>query len=60
MQLTNWFNFYCLVRTFSSSLEAVLTIVAVYHWLATCDFLEASRKKDKDRAQRARLPSRSA
>ncbi|KAJ3273333.1 hypothetical protein HDV01_004550 [Terramyces sp. JEL0728] len=28
----SWFNFYCLVRTYSNSLEATLTIVALYYW----------------------------
>eukprot|EP00744_Colponema_vietnamica_P006613 GILI01009585.1.p1 GENE.GILI01009585.1~~GILI01009585.1.p1 ORF type:complete len:544 (-),score=100.96 GILI01009585.1:316-1788(-) len=31
-QVVCWFNFYCLVRTYSNSVEAVLTIVAVYYW----------------------------
>jgi phosphatidylinositol glycan class B len=28
----NWFNFYCLIRTFSNSLEASLTMLALYFW----------------------------
>ncbi|KAJ3323239.1 hypothetical protein HDV06_002006 [Boothiomyces sp. JEL0866] len=28
----SWFNFYCLVRTYSNSLEATLTIIALYYW----------------------------
>ncbi|XP_049932426.1 mannosyltransferase APTG1 isoform X2 [Nymphaea colorata] len=31
-QLTNWFMFYCITRTLSNSLEAVLTIMAIYYW----------------------------
>ncbi|XP_027331577.1 GPI mannosyltransferase 3 [Abrus precatorius] len=31
-QLTNWFMFYCFSRTLSNSLEAVLTLVALYFW----------------------------
>ncbi|PRP74835.1 hypothetical protein PROFUN_09535 [Planoprotostelium fungivorum] len=30
--LTNWFVFYCMVRTFSNSLETVLTTVALSYW----------------------------
>lgn len=32
-QLTNWFNAYCLVRTYSNSLEAPCTIMGVFYWL---------------------------
>eukprot|EP00656_Telonema_subtile_P045030 TRINITY_DN5129_c0_g1_i3.p1 TRINITY_DN5129_c0_g1~~TRINITY_DN5129_c0_g1_i3.p1 ORF type:complete len:384 (-),score=49.06 TRINITY_DN5129_c0_g1_i3:66-1217(-) len=32
MQLLNWFCFYCGVRTFSNSLEAVLSTVALCFW----------------------------
>lgn len=31
-QLTNWFMFYCIVRTLSNSLETVLTVVSLYYW----------------------------
>ncbi|CAN6466607.1 unnamed protein product [Victoria cruziana] len=31
-QFTNWFMFYCITRTLSNSLEAVLTIMAIYYW----------------------------
>ncbi|XP_077232697.1 alg9-like mannosyltransferase family isoform X2 [Tasmannia lanceolata] len=31
-QLTNWFMFFCLTRTLSNSLEAVLTIVSLFYW----------------------------
>lgn len=34
-QLTNWFNAYCLVRTYSNSFEAVCTVVGVFYWLAS-------------------------
>jgi phosphatidylinositol glycan class B len=30
--LCNWFNFYCGIRTYSNSLEASLTMMALYHW----------------------------
>ena len=30
--LCNWFNFYCVGRTYSNSLEASLTMVALYFW----------------------------
>ena len=33
-QLAAWFNAYCLVRTYSSSLEACCVAVGAYHWLA--------------------------
>ncbi|KAI5067112.1 hypothetical protein GOP47_0017640 [Adiantum capillus-veneris] len=32
-QLCNWFNFFCMVRTFSNCLETVLTLAALYHWV---------------------------
>lgn len=48
MQLSNWFNFYCLVRTFSSSLEASLAAPAVYHWLSTTSYLTKARQGKKD------------
>ncbi|KAH6794413.1 Alg9-like mannosyltransferase family [Perilla frutescens var. hirtella] len=31
-QLTNWFLFFCMPRTFSNSLETVLTLVSLYYW----------------------------
>ena len=30
--ICSWFHFYCLVRTFSNSVEAVLTVVSLYYW----------------------------
>ena len=30
--VTSWFNFYCITRTFSNSLEAVLTVAALCLW----------------------------
>jgi phosphatidylinositol glycan class B len=30
--LCNWFNFYCGIRTYSNSIEASLTMVALYYW----------------------------
>jgi phosphatidylinositol glycan class B len=32
-QLVSWFNGYCLVRTYSNCMEALLTIAGVYYWL---------------------------
>jgi GPI mannosyltransferase 3 len=32
LQLASWFDFYCLCRPYSNSLEAVLTIVSLYYW----------------------------
>ena len=31
-QLTCWFNFFCLVRTFSNVLETLLTVMAIFHF----------------------------
>ena len=31
-QLTNWFNAYCLVRTYSNSFEALCTVTGVHCW----------------------------
>ncbi|XAR51226.1 Dolichyl-P-Man:Man(6)GlcNAc(2)-PP-dolichol alpha-1,2-mannosyltransferase [Bertholletia excelsa] len=31
-QLTNWFMFFCFVRTLSNSLETILTLVGLYYW----------------------------
>ncbi|CAN0840275.1 Mannosyltransferase APTG1 [Linum grandiflorum] len=47
-QLTNWFMFFCYNRTLSNSLEAVLTLVGLYHWpcmqISSGDALLGSRK----------------
>ena len=32
-QLTNWFNFFCLCRTFSNCLETLLTTAALFLWV---------------------------
>ena len=31
-QVLSWFNFYCLVRPYSNSMEAVLATAALFHW----------------------------
>lgn len=31
-QVLSWFNFYCLVRPYSNSAEAVLATVALFYW----------------------------
>ncbi|EPS61240.1 hypothetical protein M569_13558, partial [Genlisea aurea] len=31
-QLSNWFMFFCITRTFSNTMETVLTIVSFYYW----------------------------
>ncbi|SPQ93664.1 unnamed protein product (mitochondrion) [Plasmodiophora brassicae] len=31
-QLVNWFYFYCIVRTFSNSVETILTLIALFYW----------------------------
>ena len=31
--MTNWFNAYCLVRTYSNSFEALCTVMGVFYWL---------------------------
>jgi GPI mannosyltransferase 3 len=28
----NWFYFFCMARTFSNSMETVLTTIALYYW----------------------------
>ena len=28
----SWFNFFCTVRTFSNSVESVVTVVSLFHW----------------------------
>jgi phosphatidylinositol glycan class B len=33
-QLASWFNAYCLVRTYSNSLEALAAAAGAFHWLA--------------------------
>lgn len=58
LQLTNWFNWYALPRTFSSSLEAALLTPALFHWLATAESLDAARtKKTTTRAKGPFLPA---
>ncbi|KAJ9153496.1 hypothetical protein P3X46_026926 [Hevea brasiliensis] len=37
-QLSNWFIFFCFNRTLSNSLEAVLTLVGLYHWPCMRDY----------------------
>eukprot|EP00752_Nemacystus_decipiens_P002501 g2350.t1 len=32
-QVLSWFNFYCLVRPYSNSAEAVLATAALFHWV---------------------------
>jgi hypothetical protein len=32
-QVTSWFTFYCAVRTFSNSVEAVCATIALYYWV---------------------------
>lgn len=44
-----WFNSYCGPRTFSNSLEAQLTVVALYYW-----DIDLSQKLQNDRAARRR------
>eukprot|EP00884_Botryococcus_braunii_P008626 jgi/Botrbrau1/17765/Bobra.0127s0022.1 len=31
-QLASWFNFYCMTRTYSNSLEACFTVISLRHW----------------------------
>lgn len=41
-QVLSWFNFYCLVRPYSNSAEAVLATAALFHWAP--HILSARRK----------------
>lgn len=47
-QLANWFMFFCFNRTFSNSLETVLTLVGLYYWptlrVSSSKFPSVSRK----------------
>ncbi|GER56082.1 GPI mannosyltransferase [Striga asiatica] len=47
--LTNWFMFFCITRTLSNSLEAVLTMVSLYYWPcmrpSSCSVAYDSRKR---------------
>lgn len=47
LQLSNWFGWYALPRTFSSSLEACLLTPALFHWLAAAERLDAGPGKGK-------------
>ncbi|KAA6418323.1 MAG: Alg9-like mannosyltransferase family, partial [Trebouxia sp. A1-2] len=40
-QLTNWFNAYCLVRTYSNSFEALCTVIGVHCWCLSLQHQEA-------------------
>ncbi|CAN0060025.1 unnamed protein product [Ectocarpus fasciculatus] len=44
-QVLSWFNFYCLVRPYSNSAEAVLATAALFHWAP--HILSAGRKSTK-------------
>lgn len=46
-QLSNWFLFFCMPRTFSNSLETVLTLVSLYYWpcLRATSVRSSSRKR---------------
>ena len=43
-QLTSWFNFYCLVRTYSNSMEAALVPVFLYYYF----LYQKEKKKEKE------------
>eukprot|EP01127_Copromyxa_protea_P020080 TRINITY_DN6643_c0_g1_i1.p1 TRINITY_DN6643_c0_g1~~TRINITY_DN6643_c0_g1_i1.p1 ORF type:complete len:516 (-),score=63.71 TRINITY_DN6643_c0_g1_i1:31-1578(-) len=43
-QLSNWFIFYCLPRTYSNSLETTLIVVALYYWYQP-DVRDASNRR---------------
>lgn len=42
----SWFHFYCLIRTFSNSIETVLTIISLYYWPLITTSL--SKEEDED------------
>ncbi|XJO72856.1 hypothetical protein BDV3_003923 [Batrachochytrium dendrobatidis] len=41
--LLSWFNYFCLVRTYSNSLEACLTSIALYYWPWSRDEVQGNR-----------------
>ncbi|XP_020593825.1 GPI mannosyltransferase 3 [Phalaenopsis equestris] len=48
-QLSNWFMFFCMPRTFSNSLETVMTVTGLYYWISFLGYAKHapffSRKK---------------
>ncbi|XP_042472701.1 mannosyltransferase APTG1 [Zingiber officinale] len=34
-QFTNWFMFFCITRTFSNSLETMLTLMGIFYWFSS-------------------------
>ena len=46
-QLASWFNAYCLVRTYSNSLETMCTIIGVYFWLKSTSFQHVTQPATK-------------
>ncbi|CAM9832073.1 unnamed protein product [Ectocarpus sp. 13 AM-2016] len=44
-QVLSWFNFYCLVRPYSNSAEAVLATAALFHW---APHILSARRKSAD------------
>lgn len=57
-QLCCWFNAYCMTRTFSSSFEASLVIVALYHWVRVWEYLQVAQAQGASGHQCLPLPPR--
>lgn len=53
-QLLNWFGSYCLLRTYSSSIEACLTSYALYSYVKYMKLPTRSRKSLRTNAKRGR------
>lgn len=46
-QLASWFNAYCLVRTYSNSLEALAAAAGAFHWLAARQLMHTSASGER-------------
>lgn len=59
LQLCSWFNFYCLVRTYSSSLETVLQVISLYYWCSISSAPKRQKSEDEEiKVERRELPDR--
>lgn len=59
LQLCSWFNYYCLVRTYSSSLETVLQVIALYYWCSMASAPKRPKSEDLDvKVEGRELPGR--
>ena len=51
-QLSSWFNAYCLIRTYSSSVEAAFTAVGIYYFMAQGIVLPPSSTASSSRGRK--------